>query len=97
MCLKILRYNIITSPFSRTGSVNIDKWCNGWTIKNTGNTNLEVFGEVLAPQASKAISGNYGEIFEGKVDLFFSVPTPAPAVPNNYCIFTQKVYVNAHT
>lgn len=95
MCFKLLKYNIITNTFNGIGiqSVNVDPLCNGFVIKNEGNTLVKVMGETIKPDASKSIGGNYGEVFEGKVDLFFALPNPAPLIPENLCIVTQKVYV----
>ena len=95
MCFKLLKYNIITNIFDRVGSLNTDPLCNGFVIKNEGNTLVRVMGETILPNASKSVGGNYGEVYEGKVDLFFSLPTPAPLTPVNLCIITQKVYVKS--
>ncbi len=93
MCLKILRYNTIKKIFTANGSVNVDRYCNGFVIKNNGNTNINYDGEILIPEESISVGGNYGEIYEGRIDLFFVLPSPAPITPVNLAIVTQKVYV----
>lgn len=96
MCTQILFYNVVATPFTKNGKVNIDRRCNGYVIKNTGNTLLTVDGEGIQPGGSKSVGGNYGEIFIGIVNLFFTGPSLIPAQPvaNNACIVTQKVYTN---
>jgi hypothetical protein len=95
MCFKPLKYNVIVNTFNDNGmqSVNVDPLCNGFVVKNEGNTLVKIMGETILPNASKSVGGNLGEIFEGKIDLYFALPTPAPATPINLCIVTQKVYV----
>ena len=93
MCVKLLRYNTIKKPFTANGSVNVDKYCNGFVIKNAGNTNINYDGEILIPRESVSVGGNLGEIYEGRIDLFFEMPSPAPPTPINLAIVTQKVYI----
>lgn len=96
MCEKILHYNIVPTQYLKNGSVTIDKQCNGFTAKNTGNTLLTIMGEEIQPGQSKSIGGNRAEVFIGKVDFWFTGPSLIPAEPTavNECIVTQKVYTD---
>jgi hypothetical protein len=80
--------------FSLDKEVPIDSKCNGYFVQNVGNT-LLVLNQyiVLQPNASFALGGNEGEIFTGRLDIQFKLPTPAPPVPSNGAVIVQKIYV----
>jgi hypothetical protein len=67
---------------------------NGITVSNEGNTLVIFQGDTLQPGTFKAIQGNAGEIFSGRIDISFELPVPAPIVPVNMAVVTQKYYVN---
>jgi len=96
MCEKILHYNIVPTQYEKNTSVTVDKQCNGFVAKNTGNTLMNIMGEYLQPGESKSIGGNRAEIFIGKVDIFFTGPSLIPAQPTavTACVVTQKVYTD---
>lgn len=89
-----IEYNSVPNQYSNPGQIPLDPYCNGLTVKNGGNTLLLFQGETLQPQESKAIGGNRKELFRGRIDIDFALPTPAPPTPINLAIVTQKVYVN---
>jgi hypothetical protein len=96
MCEKILHYNVVPTQYEKNTQVTIDKQCNGFVAKNTGNTLLTVMGEQLQPGDSKSVGGNRAEIFIGRVDIFFTGPSLDPLNPTaiNACVVTQKVYTD---
>lgn len=94
MCFKILRYNVSSQTYSNVTDVQWDKYLNGFFIHNTGNTLLIFNNDVLQPGDTKTVGGNYGEIYDGRINLMFRLPTPAPLTPENEVIVTQKFYTN---
>lgn len=91
-CEKFLRYNFSTNVYTAQSEIVLDPLCNGISVKNGGNTNLIFQGDVLVPGESKSIGGNRKEILQGRVDISFALPTPAPGTPNNVAFVTQKFY-----
>lgn len=94
MCLeKVLFCNYATQEYSLQTMVPADKNCNGFTIKNAGNTICIVNGEPLQPGDFKTFGLNRGEIYIGRIDISFQLPAPAPPTPTNSAFLTQKFYV----
>lgn len=91
---KILKYNTAVQVYTLPVQAPIDPYCNGITIKNSGNTNVIFQGDLLAPGESKFIGGNRAEVYIGRIDLNFALPTPAPVTPQNSCTVTVKYYVD---
>ena len=91
---KTLFYNIIPSTFKTNTKVEVDQYCNGFTVVNIGATNMVVNGVPLAPPIAPAllgesvsIGGNENEVFYGRVDISFT-----GGIGN--CIVSQKIYIN---
>jgi hypothetical protein len=87
-----LPYNTTTQEYTEQRSVNLDKLCNGVTVINKGNTIVMWNGLPLVPDESMTVGGNKGEVFVGRVDISFSLPTPAPPTPVNSAWVIQKFY-----
>jgi hypothetical protein len=87
-------YNTSTQEYTQQHSVVVEKLCNGVTVINKGNTIAMWNGLPLLPDESMAVGGNEGEVFIGRVDISFSLPTPAPPVPVNSAWVIQKFYVD---
>lgn len=85
-------YNTTTQEYKSLRSVNVDKLCNGFIVNNAGTTIVTLNGEPLQPGQSKTVGGNEGEIYVGRIDLAFIIPSPAPTVINNSAWVTQKFY-----
>jgi hypothetical protein len=87
------KYNInkITLQVGTT-QVQIGDNVNGFTVKNAGNTIVFFNQEPLQPGESQTIGGNEGEIFVGRVDIYFKLPVPAPLTPVNMAWITVKFY-----
>jgi hypothetical protein len=90
---KFLHYDMKTIVTQQGGAVSLPEWVNGVTVENTGNTNLYWDNNLIPPGDFKAVGGNYGEIYVGHVTLKFSLPTPAPASPENMATVSVKFYV----
>jgi hypothetical protein len=91
---KILKYNISVQEYSGAKQVVLDRYCNGVVVKNAGTTLLVFGGDFLQPGESKSIGGNRAEILDVRIDLYFQVQVPAPAVITNLAFVTQKFYTN---
>lgn len=87
-----LLYNTSTLEYIAQRSVVLDKLCNGVTVINKGNTIAMWNGLPLQPNESMTVGGNVGEVFVGRVDISFSLPTPAPPTPVNSAWVIQKFY-----
>jgi hypothetical protein len=87
-------YNTNTQEYTKLRSVPVDKLCNGVTVINKGNTIVTWNNLPLNPGESMAVGGNAGEVFIGRIDLNFKLPTPAPAAPVNSAWVIQKFYTD---
>lgn len=90
---KALRYNIDVQEYRALRSVNVDKLCNGVSVNNAGTTIVTWNGEPIQPGATKTVGGNEGEVYIGRIDLAFYMPSPAPGVIVNSAWVTQKFYI----
>lgn len=88
-----LHYDSKTIVTNQAGQVGLPELVNGFTVENSGNTNLFYDQDLILPGNFKAIGGNYGEIFVGVVQLKWELPVPAPAAPENQATITCKFYV----
>ena len=96
MCMKLLKYRDNEQVYTTADRIIFPPFTNGWTLKNNGNTNVVLNNaETLPPGASKSIGGNYGEIYDGRLDIRFTMPTPAPVTPLNKAVLTFKYYTGA--
>lgn len=89
-----LHYDWALHPITRRGDVPLSQRCNGVTVKNGGNNIVLVNNEPLQPGESKALGGNYGELFRGRVQINFmnQAVQPTPVVAIAYV--TEKFYIN---
>lgn len=91
---KFLHYDAKTIPAQQAGAVPLPEWTNGFTVENTGNTDVLIDDNIIVPGDFKAFGGNYGEIFVGDCTLKFALPAIPPLVPVNSAMVTAKFYVN---
>jgi len=91
---KTLFYNIVDTTFAGNAKVEVDRLCNGFTVVNTGATNMIVNGVPLAPPVapqllgeSATFGGNRNEIFYGRIDISFTGGA-------GRCVVSQKVYID---
>lgn len=89
---KTLFYNIVNTVYETNAKVEVDRYCNGFTVVNIGATAMNVNGVPLAAPVAPALlgestsfGGNKGEIFFGRVDVSFTGGA-------GRCIVSQKVY-----
>jgi hypothetical protein len=85
-------YNTTTQEYTVQRSVNVEKLCNGVTVINKGNTIAMWNGLPLNPGESMTVGGNEGEVFVGRIDISFTMPTPPPGSPVNSAWVIQKFY-----
>jgi hypothetical protein len=85
---KLLQYNLSTQIYAVQCEVPVMENCNGFTVRNVGTANVIVMGDTLAPNESKSVGGNRGEIFVGRIDLKFS------GAGTTLALITQKYYMN---
>jgi len=90
---KILYYNIVPSQYQRSIFVEVDPFCNGATVINTGTTAMTVNQIPLNAGLpgtnngeSYSFGGNKGEIYRGRLDISFT-----GGVGN--CVVIQKIYI----
>lgn len=87
---KLLVYNLSIQEYQQNLQVDTQNFCNGFTARNIGTDIVYVMGDPLAPNEFKAIGGNRGEIFSGRIDIRFA--GGAGLIKN--VLVTQKYYVN---
>lgn len=85
---KLLQYNLSTQIYSIQCEIPVMQNCNGFSVRNVGTANVVVMGDTLAPNESKSIGGNRGEIFVGRIDLKFT------GAGTTLALVTQKYYMN---
>lgn len=88
------KYNIFKRNLQQgTAQMPIGTNVNGFVIKNAGNTIVLFNNEPLMPGESQSVGGNEGEVFDGRVDIYFrpSVPVVIPTI--NSCWITVKYYM----
>lgn len=95
MCKReFLFYRDNETVYTDAGNLTFDNFCNGWVIKNTGNTLVIVDNkETLQPGESKSFGGNVGEVYRGQKRISFQLPAVVPATIVNMATVTEKIYV----
>lgn len=88
----ILYWNTHVMAYSVPAKVDFDNRTNGFVVKNAGNQLLIFDDETLQPGESKAYSGNKGEIFVGRKDLYFAIPAGFVGTAVNLAFVTVKYY-----
>jgi hypothetical protein len=89
----LLRFNTSVQQYQGPKQVVIASYLNAISVKNEGTTLVIFQGDTLQPGESKSIGGNFGEIYDSRIDIFFQTQVPAPAVINNLAVVTQKFYL----
>lgn len=85
---KLLQYNLSVQIYGVNTDIPVMENCNGFTVRNIGTANVVIMGDTLAPNESKAVGGNRGEIYVGRLDLKFT------GAGTTLCLVTQKYYMN---
>ena len=93
--IEFLRYSFRTTPYDSKMKITLDEFSNGLTIKNVGNSQLVFDNDVLQPNRSKAIGGNFAEILEGNKTIYFKPIENPPLgyVQVDAAIITEKFYI----
>lgn len=88
-----LFYNTINATYRSNAKVEVDRYCNGFTVVNTGATVMQVNGVPLSPAVapnslgeSVTFGGNRNEIYYGRIDIQFAAGVSS-------CVVIQKVYI----
>ena len=85
------RYNIFPQMYTAPHNVNVDKGCNGFTVKNTSATTTALLNGVpILPLESVTFGGNENEIYVGRIDISFVTPGSAA----NQVWVIQKFYMD---
>ncbi len=93
MCNVMYKYREVEQAYGEQMRVIYPPYTNGYSLFNNGNTNIILNNtETLVPGASKSVGGNLGELYDGRLDVKFEVPNPAPPIPANSAVFTFKYY-----
>ncbi len=88
-----LPWDQFTGTYTRPQEVQWQKWLNGFFVHNTGTTIVIFGGDIVLPGASKSFGGNWAELYKGRLDFMFQVPTPPPMTITNEVRITQKYYL----
>ncbi len=101
-----LRYEVsitrVVAASNQNFSYNVSPFCNGITVKNVDGTavaRVTVNNNVVLqpgddanniPGESFSFGGNYGEIYQGRIELKFNNPV-------GVCLVIEKFYTNYNT
>ena len=90
------KYNISVSNQIKTGNVDVQAGCNGFTATNVGDTIVRVNDVLLYPGTigtnlgdSVQIGGNENEIFAGYIKVVFNIGGANPNVQ-----IVQKIFID---
>lgn len=89
-----VRYNISMQNYTQQKSVVVENLCNNVTVINKGNTLVLWNGLPLNPGESMTVGGNEDEVYIGRIDITFALPTPPPGTPVNSAWVIQKFYTD---
>lgn len=99
--LPLLAYSFNSQDVTGSESITLDPLCNSWTVTNLGDVWVTVNGILLkgypAGQpglvgASLGVTGNFGEVYRGLVQINSAQNTPGSGTTQFLCLFIQKVY-----
>jgi hypothetical protein len=85
---KLLQYNLSIQVYSVTCEIPVMDNCNGFTVRNIGTATAILMGDALSTNEVKAVGGNRGEIYVGRIDLKFT------GAGTRQVLVTQKYYMN---
>lgn len=92
--MKLLEYDSQTHQVTMPGAVALPKYVNGITVKNSGTVDLYWDQDKIVAGDFKALGGNLGEIYKGRLSLRWKVQSPAPSPAIQMATVTIKFYVN---
>jgi hypothetical protein len=93
MCEKILNVNFSTQSYNGNKHITVVRSCNGFTVKNRGNSILVINQDPLDPGESKAFGLNRGEVYTGRIDISFRAQAVQPVPRVDAAFVTQKFYL----
>jgi len=89
----LVKYDEFVQPVYVARKIVRDPYCNGYTVKNIGNTICNINLDPLQPGEFRSMGGNFMEIYQGRIEITFGPQVTQignPAV--NFAICTQKFY-----
>lgn len=91
------KYNFTVQILQKSDWYNVERFCNGFTVTNVGDTIVLVNDQIFYPGTigtnlgdSRSYGGNEGEIYKGVIKVAFQQPVGA----NPQIELVQKVYVD---
>lgn len=95
------KYNFSTNTYVKSGRIDRERLCNGFSVFNTGDTTCEVNGMPIFPSTAPAtiigdgigFGGNEMEIYKGEITLSFRIPlgaAPSVVVIQKFFIFDTE-------
>ena len=89
----MLNVNFSTQQYNGNKHVTVVRNCNGFTVKNRGNSISVINQDPLDPGESKAFGLNRGEVYTGRIDISFRAQAVQPAPRVDSAFVTQKFYL----
>lgn len=99
--IAFLTFGVTMNEYSAPKSVVLDPLCNSWVVQNIGDIWVTVNGILLKghpvghPEltgAAVGVSGNYGEVFKGILNIQSAETTPGSGSTSFLVIVIQKIY-----
>lgn len=99
--LPFLGFHIAAVDAYFSKSVPADPFCNSWIVQNIGDVWVTVNGILLKgypighPEltgAAVGVTGNYGEIYQGNINVQSAETTPGSGTTDFHVLIIQKCY-----
>lgn len=90
-----IKYATRENTYTQPQNILLDRYSNGITVKNIGNSICFFNSDPLQPGESKGIGGNYLEILDGRYRVYFQTPAVVPPgyVQVDSALVTEKFYM----
>jgi hypothetical protein len=90
----LIYYDEFVQPVTTAKKIVRDENCNGYVVKNIGNTVCFINLDPLQPGEFRSMGGNRLEIYRGRIEIKFGAQvTDLADPPSNSAIVTQKFYL----
>lgn len=99
--IPFLAFNTAVYDAFDSKSIPADPFCNSWIVTNVGDIWVTVNGILLKGfpigqpglvGASIGVTGNYGEIYRGNINIQSAQTTAGSGTTQFHCIVIQKCY-----
>lgn len=89
----LVQYDEFVQIITEPKKVVRDPYCNGYVVKNIGNTILLINLDPLQPGEFRSMGGNLMEIYQGRIEIKFGAQvTDLADPPVTMGVCTQKYY-----